>query len=274
MRFALILLIFFVILCTGYADDEPPKKDVVEKPVADESVTKLEIEMPIYTSLLEMSRDARHGNADKWKNRWIIFEGIVKNKEEGMLILHRPSSEVCAVIDNTSKPQLYKYEQGRYYIFSAKVIDLSLRSDFVGATLRLEDKGKLVIPPDYKDPIDIDLNVLANDVKQGGHEKWIGKRVRFIGKVDYKPEEGDELHIVNPDFDIFNIFDSFTDDKFEFIISGFDPNSNELGKYKHSEVYTFTVKIESFSDGSLDPVILFLTGGSLKPRLIASIVDE
>ena len=115
---------------------------------------------------------------------------------------------------------------------------------------------------DYKGVIDVDLNVLANDVKQGGHEKWIGKRVRLIGKVKYKSEESNELHIVNPDYDIFNIF---WFDKFEFIISGFDPNSNEIGKYGNYKVYTFTVKIES-----LDPITLLL----MQHRLITSIIDE
>ena len=95
MRIALILVIFGAILCTGCSDKEPPKKDAIEKPVveksiADKSAMKLEIETPIYTSLLEISRDARQGNADKWKDKWIIFEGKVKSKEDGIISLHRP----------------------------------------------------------------------------------------------------------------------------------------------------------------------------------------
>lgn len=259
MRIASILLIFFVILCTGCTDNEPPKKDIVEKPAAQQSGTKLEIETPIYTSLLEISRDVKHGNADKWKDKWIVFEGLVKEKEGQQLILQRPlSGGHIGIIGN-----VHGYDQGQYTVFSARVIDLSLQADFVGVTLILEDKGKIVIPPDYTDVIDVDLNVLVNDIKQGGRERWIGKKVRFIGKVDYKSEEADELHIVNPDFDIFNIFEF---GNFEFIISGFDPNGNQIGKYENNKVYTFTVKIES-----LDSNLLILLH---RYRLITSIIEE
>lgn len=259
MRIAPIPLIFFLILCTGCADNDPPKKDIVEKPVAEQSGTKLEIETPIYTSLLEISRDVKHGNADKWKDKWIVFEGIVKEKEDRQLILQHPLSRGhIGIIGN-----VYGYDQGQYTVFSARVIDLSLQSNFVGVTLILEDKGKIVIPPDYTDVIDVDLNVLANDVKQGGHERWISKKVRFTGEVRFISKEEGELHVVNPDFDLFNIFRF---DKFEFIISGFDPNSNEIGKYENYKVYTFTVKIES-----LDPNLLILLQ---RYRLMTSIIDK
>ena len=144
MRIALILVIFGAILCTGCSDKEPPKKDAIEKPVveksiADKSAMKLEIETPIYTSLLEISRDARQGNADKWKDKWIIFEGKVKSKEDGIISLHRPvSSEACFVLANSSNPQFHEYSLGYTYIFSARFIRLSLDNDFVGISLRFE----------------------------------------------------------------------------------------------------------------------------------------
>ena len=269
MRVASILLMCLGILCTGCSDKEPPKKDTVkkavaEKAIANESVTKLEIETPIYTSLLEISRDARHGNADKWKSKWIIFEGKVKSKKGEMISLHRPVfSETCLILENSSNPQFHEYSLDYTYIFSARFIRLSLNNDFVGISLRFENKGKLIIPPDYTGIIDVDLNVLANDVEQGGHEKWIGKRVRLIGKVRYKSEESNELHIVNPDYDIFKIFGF---GNFEFVISGFDPNSNEIGEYKDDGVYTFTVKIEG-----LDPNLLILLR---RYRLMTSIIDK
>lgn len=266
MRIVPILFLFFIILCTGCVNNEPPKKDAVEKPVAEQSDTKLEIETPIYTSLLEISRDAMHGNADKWKDKWIIFEGYVARKEilKDLLHLYRPSRyDMCIIIDNNSNPQLHKYQVDQTYIFSARVIDLKSSSGLSSTILKFEDKGKLIIPPDYTGTIDVDLNVLANDVKQGELEKWIGKKVCFTGKVRFISQEEGELHIVNPDFDLFNIFRL---DKFEFIISGFDPNSNEIGKYENSKVYTFTVKIES-----LDPNLLILLR---RYRLMTSITDK
>ena len=273
MRIASILIIFGVILCTGCSDKEPPEKDTVkkvvtEKTVADESVTKLEIEMPIYTSLLEISRDVKHGNEDKWKDKWIIFEGHVARNEilEEMLYLYRSSGDICIIIDNNSNPRLHKYQADRTYIFSTRVIDLEhlgSGSGFSSTILKLEDKGKLIIPPDYMGTIDVDLNVLANDVKQGGHEKWIGKKVRFTGKVRVISEEEGELHIVNPDFDVFNIFEL---DNFDFAISGFGPNSNKINEYENGKIYTFTVKIES-----LDPNLLILLR---RYELMSSIIDE
>ena len=270
MRIALILVIFGVILCTGCSDKEPPKKDAIEEPVveksiADKSAMKLEIETPIYTSLLEIFMDAKRGHKDKWKGRWVIFEGHVARKEIlESLYLHRPGHyDMCVIMENDSKPQLYKYNVDRTYIFSTRVIDLIIRGSIASVILKFEDKGKLIMPPDYTGTIDVDLNVLANDVEQGGHEKWIGKRVRLIGKVRYKSEESNELHIVNPDYDIFKIFGF---GNFEFVISGFDPNSNEIGEYKDDGVYTFTVKIEG-----LDPNLLILLR---RYRLMTSIIDK
>ena len=145
-----------------------------------------------------------------------------------------------------------------YMLCAKNLIEIIKRPHFF-VTLR---NSKLIIPPDYTGTINVDLNVLANDVIVGGYKKWIGKKVRFIEEVDYKPEEGDELH-VNPDFDIFEF------GEFDFVISGFDRNSNEIGKYKRYRVYTFTVKIESF-----DPSLDLITFQSMNPRLIVSIIDE
>lgn len=234
----------FAILCTGCADNEPSKKDAVEKPIAEkpvvnESVTKLEIETAIYTSLLEISKDVKHGNADKWKDKWIIFEGTVKSKDGRLISLLRPVISEACFIANLSNLQFHKYSLGHTYIFSARVIRLSFNSDFVGIFLKFEDKGKLIIPPDYTDIINVDLNILASDCKAGRYEKWIGKRVRVIGQVKYKFEKPNRIVVV-PTYDIFGL-------GFELIISGFDPNSNEIGKYKDYGVYTFTVKIEGLN---------------------------
>ena len=274
MRIVSILLMCLGILCTGCSDKEPPKKDTVKRAVPqeiveDESVTKLEIETPIYTSLLEMSRDARHGKADKWKDKWIVFEGHVARKEvlEERLYLYRSSGDTCIIINNDSKSEFYEYQAGLTYIFSARVINILSSGNLSSTILKFEDQGKLIIPPDYTGIIDVDLNVLANDVKQGELERWIGKKVRFTGKVRFISQEEGELRIVNPDYDIFDIFGSFVSySNFQFIISGFDPNSNEIGKYKDDGVYTFTVKIEG-----LDPLTSVL---SMERKLIASIIDE
>ena len=186
---------------------------------------------------------------------------------EERLYLYRSSGDRCIIINNDSKSAFYRYQAGLTYIFSARIIDVLSSGNLSSTILKFEDQGKLIIPPDYTGIIDVDLNILANDVKQGGHEKWIGKRVRFIGKVAYKSEESNELRIVNPDYDIFGIFGIFGSlTNFQFIISGFDLNSNEIGKYKGDGVYTFTVKIEG-----LDPLTAVL---SMRRKLIASIIDE
>ena len=260
MRITAILLMFLVTYCTGCSDKESSKKGAVEKPVAEKPVAEkpvmgLVIETPIYTSLLELFMDAKNGHADKWENKWVIFEGHVRYKKEELLYLSRPDGiDRCSIIEDSSNPQLYKYEDGQYYLFSARVLNLDAGVVLASALFIFVDKGKIIIPPDYTGIIDVDLEIIGSDVMAGGYEKWVGKRVRFKGEVGFKPKEGDQFHIGN------------FDDKFGFIISGFEPHGEVFRKYEYRESYTLTVKIEGLSLSHLTLLSKYM--------LVASIIDE
>lgn len=246
MRIASILLIFFVILCTGCADNEPPKKDVAEKPVADEPAMKLERENPIYTSLPEIFIDVTLGYEDKWKDKWVIFEALVTRKNEKTIFLFTPNSlDICHINEDPSNPQLYKYEVGQSYYFSARVKTLHSTEKINMVVFKFEDKGKTVIPPGYAGIIDIDFQEISDDVTNYNYEKWVGKRIRFRGKVSLIFQEEGKLHVGHPEYNIFS------SDDFGFIISGFDPNGERIRSYESRKTYDFTVKIEGLSSTHL-----------------------
>ena len=245
-------------------DKESSKKGAVEKPVAEKPVMGLVIETPVYTSLLELFMDAKNGHADKWENKWVIFEGHVRYKTEDMLYLSRPGGvNRCSIAEELSNPQLYKYEEGQFYLFSARVLllyaSVNAGVEFASALFMFVDRGEIIIPPDYTGIIDVDLEIIGSDVMAGGYEKWVGKRVRFKGKVNFKSKEGDTFHIGKFD-DKYGLYN------FGFIISGFEPHGEVFRKYESGESYTFTVKIEDLS--------LFYLTLQNEYRLVASIIDE
>lgn len=260
MKHAVVLLICVVILCPGCSDKESEKKEVVEKPVAEKSAMKLEVEKPISATLAEIFIDTKFGREDKWKGKWVIFEGLVSSKNEETLFLFRPmDADFCHIEENPSNPQLYKYEVGRAYDFSARVESLISSENLTMVVFKFEDKGKLIIPPGYTGIIDVDFQEISDDVTNYNYEKWVGKQIRFRGRISFIDREKGELHVGHPEHYFYR-------SDFRFIISGFDPHGERIRSYKPDRVYTFTVIIKG-----LNSTYLTL---SMKFRLEALIIEE
>ena len=133
----------------------------------------------------------------------------------------------CTVWENPSNPQVHKNVENRSHFFSVRVRSLSADENSISLSFKFEDKGKLIIPSDYTGIIDVAIDEIADDVKNYDYEKWIGKRVRFIGEVDSKLEDEYKLYVGIPGA-------NFGDD-FKINVSGFDPHGEVFRKYEYGE---------------------------------------
>ena len=242
MRIVSVVLMCFVILLTGCFDKEPPKKEAVKKP----TIELLEVEPRIRIRLVEIFNDFflkdREEWEDKWKGKWIYFSASVRRKREDSLVLTTGFDNLylCYITDNLFYPNLHKYEVDQYYYFSARIKDMSDGGFYKTLSLEFVENGRVVIPEGYTGIIDVDFeHIFDNTIKFTYHE-WLGKRVRFVGKVNYKSEDGDSFRVINPYGEGIDLLE-----RNGFIISGFEPHSEFFHKCEDGKSYIFAVKIEN-----------------------------